>query len=105
MAELIMAVDKVCTVIEKSNPPILKITATGLVNCSGWSGGTLVPYRYIVFPEDGIQDFSFEADRPDGVAAQVISPIEAAELAWQMYNGVLKGVRVHSEQNKVEVRL
>ena len=102
--EIVTQVDSVCIELKKSNPPTLDITAFGSVNSSGWSGGRLDPYVYAVFPEDGIQDFSFVATKPGGVAAQVMSAI-SANTSWQVYAGVLKGVRVHSAQKVIEVHL
>ncbi len=84
--------------ILESFPPQLRIVASGNVPAEGWSNPTLVPYIYIQPPPDGIYDFDFFADPPEGVAAQVISPIEAVHV-WKSFPEGLKGVRIHASQN------
>ncbi len=79
-------------------PPQMQITASGTVRTGGWSNPKLMPHIHIHAPPDGIYGFDFVADPPKGVAAQVISPIEVADLWGDLPEGV-KGVRVHASQN------
>ncbi|MEP6606048.1 MAG: hypothetical protein ABJA60_08005, partial [Nitrosospira sp.] len=84
--------------ILESFPPQLRIVASGNVPTESWSDPRLVPYIYIQPPPDGIYDFDFVADPPEGVVAQVISPIDAV-YAWKSFPEGLKGVRIHASQN------
>lgn len=97
----ILKVVNVNLTIFKINPPALNIDATGLVPTGGWTNGKLVPYIYVSFPKDGIWDFDFVADEPQGPVAQVISVVSANYL-WHNYPKELKGVRIHSSTNFLE---
>ncbi len=87
--------------IYKTFPPTLRIDAVGLVPTGGWKNGQLIPYVYVQFPPDGIWDFEFVADAPDGPATDVISVI-TADYLWHAYPTELKGVRVHAVTNSKE---
>lgn len=104
MADVMKVVD-VDLKILKSNPPQLHISAIGLVNSGGWTNPRLEPRVYIQFPPDGIQDFDFVADPPQGAAIQVILPIDASKLWKDPPLDKLKGVRVHSASNSIEAHL
>ncbi|AIS13369.1 MULTISPECIES: hypothetical protein [Pseudomonas] len=86
----------------KSNPPQLHILAHGLVGSPGWTNPRLQPRFYIDFPKDGIQDFDFVADPPQGVSILPVYPITASEHWENPPLKKLKGVRVHSANNFVE---
>jgi hypothetical protein len=58
---------------------------------------------YIAPPADGILDLDFVATSPTGIALQVISKISVAKT-FVVPNWV-KGLRVHSSQNKLEALL
>jgi hypothetical protein len=105
MSKHVMSVVKVDLALLKSQPPRLVITATGFVTTSGWKNGRLEPRFYIQFPADGIQDFDFVADPPEGISLMVISPITAKPIEWDNPPAVLKGVRVHAQSNKIEALL
>ena len=96
--EKILEVAEIELAVLESFPPKLRITASGTVPTGGWSNPKLDPYIYIQAPPDGIYDFNFVADPPEGVATQVISPIEAAFIMENLTSDV-KGVRVHASQN------
>jgi len=98
---LILEVQNVKLTIYKTNPPTLHILAEGVVPTPGYKNPTLIPYVYVQFPPDGIWDFSFVADQPDGPVQQVLSPI-CATYNWEGYPEKLKGVRIHSSTNSVE---
>jgi hypothetical protein len=100
MAEVMKVVD-VDLKILKSNPPQLHISAIGLVNSGGWTNPRLEPRIYVQFPPDGIQDFDFVADPPQGPAIQVILPVAASELWENPPLDKLKGVRIHSATNSI----
>lgn len=87
--------------IYKTHPPTLHVHAAGLVPTGGWKNGQLVPYIYVHFPADGIWDFDFVADAPDGPAIQVISVV-TADYLWHDYPVELKGVRIHAAGNSIE---
>lgn len=106
----VMNVDSVCYGFEKKLPPNLVIDAQGEVPTSGWTSPRLSIYVYIQPPADGIQDFDFIATAPSGIVLQVISPISAQttlqDIDVENYWGPgmpLKGIRVHSASNKIEV--
>ncbi|WP_404789131.1 hypothetical protein [Altericista sp. CCNU0014] len=95
---------KVLEVIEvklfplRTFPAKLKISASGTVPTGGWSHPQLVPFTYIQAPPDGIYDFDFVAEPPDGSATQAITPI-AAEFLWENLPQGLKGIRIHASAN------
>ena len=89
----------------KSQPPRLVINASGLVPTSGWENGRIEPRIYIQSPADNIYDFDFVADAPSDIALMVISPITAKPFEWDNPPGTLKGVRIRSRTNHVEVFL
>lgn len=88
-----------CTVLE-SFPPKLQITATGNVPTRGWSNPQLILFVNIQAPPDGIYDFDFVADPPEGPATQVIFPIHAVYL-WDSFPAGAKGVRINAAQNSI----
>jgi hypothetical protein len=96
--EKILEVAEIELAVLESFPPKLRITASGTVPTGGWSNPKLDPYIYIQAPLDGIYDFNFVADPPEGVATQVISPIEATFIMENLTSDV-KGVRIHASQN------
>ena len=98
---LILEVQNVKLTVYKTEPATLHILAEGVVPTPGYKNPTLAPYVYIQFPPDGIWDFSFMADQPDGIVQQVLQPI-CATYIWEGYPEKLKGVRVHSSTNSVE---
>jgi hypothetical protein len=94
----VLEVTEIKLVTLRTFPPRLKISVSGTVSSRGWSYPQLVPSVYIKAPPDGIYDFDFVATPPDGVAAQVITPI-GATYTWQTLPQNLKGVRVHAATN------
>jgi len=82
-------------------PPLLQIDAEGEVPTSGWTDGKLEPRVYIVNPPDGIQDFDFTAEPPQGPASDVVSAIKAsATIHFQEW---MKGYRIHAKEGSHEV--
>lgn len=82
----------------------LTVTAVGEVPTAGYTSPTLTRVTYIRQPLDGIQDYTFRAVPPDGVAAQVISQIEASDT-WKGVPPWVKGVRIHGAADGVLVKM
>lgn len=96
--EIILEVAEVQLTVRERFPRKLQITATGTVRTGGWSNAKLEPHVFIQPPPNGIYDFDFVADPPEGAAAEAISPIEAIYL-WENLPETVKGVRIHASQN------
>ena len=97
-------VKSVHLVIYKMLPPTLGIHAVGVVPTTGYSNGQLIPWIYIQPPQDGIWDFDFVADKPDGPQLEVLCDINASYY-WREYPKDLKGVRIHASCNEMEALL
>ena len=87
--------------IDEKKLPTLIINSRGEVLTGGWSNGQLIPYVYVKPPKDGIYEFDFVADAPDGIVTQVITEIDANPFRWEDYPPELKGVKVYASINSV----
>lgn len=97
----ISSVVSACFHLDKSNPPQLAVSAAGQVSSSGWKDGVLTPMVYVMPPQDGLQDFTFEATPPTEMALDIMLPISGdGSLAFEPW---MKGVRVNAAGNSVEV--
>lgn len=96
----VLEVQNVELSILESNPPQLRIVASGTVSTSGWKDAELIPYVYVQAPPDGIYDYDFVAVPPDGIVPQVITPIEANYTLENIPDN-LKGVRIHASTNSL----
>lgn len=96
----IREVTEVRLAVLESFPPKLQITASGNVPTGGWTNPRLNPFVNIQASPDGIYDFDFAADPPEGPATQVISPIHAVYV-WDSFPADVRGVRVNSAQNSI----
>ena len=83
----------------RSSPERLSVTVEGDAPTPGYRNLRLRPYQYIQAPPDGIYDFSLVGTAPDGVAAQVITPVRVIET-WPL-DPSLKGVRVHARGSSI----
>lgn len=84
------------------NPAQLQITVTGIVPTAGWTDPQLIPFQYLVPPAGGIYDFTFMAKSPDGIVAQVETPITATtNMVAEGVNGII----VHSDGEPVKYLL
>lgn len=97
----ILAVTDVRLAIFESDPPKLKISASGTVGSTGWKNAHLVPYRYFVAPLDGIWEFDFVAEDPSTELGIITSPtltdIDVPPYIWDSFPQTsVKGVRVYS---------
>jgi len=71
----IYSVDNIGLALNKSNPPLLVITADGTANTGGWSGFILRPlWNRTNPPVNGVYEFSFEGVPPTGIVTQVLTP-------------------------------
>ena len=86
------------------NGKALVITAAGEVSSTGWKNPGLSAHVYVQPPPDGIWEFSFYAEPPEGTSRPVVTPIEATYVMKEVPGG-LKGVRVRAETNSIETRL
>lgn len=103
--ERVSEITKVDYMLEKTDPPNLIVTATGNVPSSGWSNPILIRREYMHPPEDGIWEYDMYATAPSNPSADVITQIGPVSNIWKNYDAVnLKGVRVYSEKNTIEVR-
>jgi hypothetical protein len=98
----IFRVLEVKTSIQKKNPPILAVVATGLVSSTGWSKPSLEPWIGPVDPPPTIADFDFVAEPPDGTAAQVMTAIEA-RFNMDPMPAYVTHVCVHANTNNIRV--
>lgn len=103
MSQNVSSVKTVCFSLNKSNPPQLSVSASGMVSSSGWKGGALIPRVYVAQPQDGVQDFDFVAEPPSGVVLWVMSPISGDGTI--MLEQWMEGVRVHSATNSLTALL
>jgi hypothetical protein len=102
--EIILEIAEVNLFVLKSFPSQLQIVASGIAPTSGWSNPQLVPYTYVQAPLDGIYDFDFVATPPQGIVAEVITPIRA-QYIWPIFPQELIGVRIHTSTNSQVVLL
>lgn len=101
MKKLILGIKNIQLSILKSNPPKLAITVMGVVPTSGWQNPELIEYVYVQPPPDGIYDFDFVAEEPQGKTMQVLTPILVSHI-WEGVVEDIKGVRIHSSRGKIE---
>jgi hypothetical protein len=100
--ELISSVDKVTLSIEKSNPPILVVTAVGTASSGSHQKPKLERRIYVVFPADGIQEYNFNIDVPEGSATTDIKE-HTVQDSWPGFpENDLRGVRVFSKMKALE---
>lgn len=102
--EKILEVTEVKLTVLEGLPSQLQIIASGTVRTGGWFNPKLIPHIHIQAPPDGIYGFDFVADPPEGIAAQVISPINVLDQ-WDDFPANVKGVRIHASQNSITALL
>lgn len=78
----------------------LIIRVAGVAPSAGWSNIRLRPVNYIQAPPDGVYDFTLVGAPPEGMAAQVLTPV-TAEYDWGGFPIGLRGVRVHGRDSSV----
>jgi hypothetical protein len=102
--EKVMQVDSVSVSFIKTNPPQLKIEATGKVNSGGWTKPELKERIHIVPPIDGMYEYDFVATPPSGPATQPILSISAETVRRDVPKG-MKGVTVFAAKNSKQAKL
>lgn len=83
---------------------LYELYVSGMVESAGWTNPLLIPYNYLVPPQDGIYDFTFYATPPDGPAGGVFTSIDVRHRLTASPNE-MKGVRIHASTNSMEVAL
>lgn len=76
------------------------INALGQTVSTGWTDPELIPWVYTDAPQDGIQDYDFVAERPQGESFIIPHYLAVAAPLGRPAGGYwgdrdLKGVRVH----------
>lgn len=98
----------------KMQPPLLVINSSAEMSHDGHLRAFLIQRVYVTPPADGIWEFDFVAEYPDGaVFADVLTIAIADPFSWKDFPDEVKGVRVHGSLNdktallshQVEVRL
>ncbi len=82
----------------------LTVRAVGEVPTAGFTKPALTRATYIKQPDDGIQDYTFQAVPPSGIVAQVVSQVEASDV-WKSPPVWVKGVRIHGAGDGVLVKM
>ncbi len=89
--------------IIRSKPPVLVVSAQGVVPTAGWKSIGLSQHIHVRPPSDGIQGFDFVGNPPKGGGAQVVKKVRASRriraASW------VKGVRIVAAQNKKVARV
>lgn len=100
--KLVEVTDLTLTIL-RTDPPTLHISARGFAPSTGWSNAQLDQYIYITFPNDGFQEFDFDAAPPPtgSIVNPVFTPMEAS-ISIQPIPKEWKGVRVHAATNHTQ---
>ena len=77
-----------------------KVRASGTANSHGWKNPRLEPFKE---EADGIYRFKFQAQPPEGAAAQALAPIGPVEYDFKTLPANLHQVVVEAAQNKKEI--
>ncbi|AFZ31683.1 hypothetical protein Glo7428_3197 [Gloeocapsa sp. PCC 7428] len=94
----VLEVQEIKLAILESFPPQLSITAIGTVPTQGWKNAELIPYVYIQPPIDGIYEFDFVAEPPEGIVAPALASIQA-NFRLETIPTNLRGVKVYASSN------
>ncbi len=87
--------------VHKTDPPRLHVTAIGEASSGSHLNARLMRRVYIIFPEDGIQEYDFIVDVPGGISTSDIKE-HKVEDHWDSFPAELKGVRVYAQVNHME---
>ena len=99
------SVTEVSLSILERDPNVLLIIVTGHVPTTGAQNVIIAPHRYPQAPPDGIQEFSFQADAPDGDSFERLTPVSTEHVMTEFIKG-FKGIRVTgSDGHSIEVFL
>ncbi len=100
MSETIYSITSVKADVGKSLPPTLILYVEGVASTSGWTNPSLSKHIYTHPPEDGMQGYTFVADKPSGHVLQVLTPIEVDHA--EPLEDWVKGVHVDAATNTVK---
>jgi hypothetical protein len=101
---VIYAINDVQITATTDVPAQLELRVIGTVNSGGWSQPTLIPFKYLLPPQDGIYDFTFYATPPANPSGGGFGSIEVIYKLGLVPNDV-KGYRVHASTNSIETLL
>lgn len=76
--EKIYSVTDTDLALEKSIPPHIFLSATGMTSSNGWKNPELSPVVYVTPPDDCIQEFEFVAQEPVGNVLPYLAPVCAS---------------------------
>ena len=97
----VFSINHLCVKYNPDDPISYLALVNATVTSSGWSELQLIPYVYARQPDDDVQDYELVASPPQGVALTVISSLSGdipfTKVGW------MKGIRVHGEQNALQV--
>jgi hypothetical protein len=82
----------------RGNPPQLAVSTHGIAPTRGWSQPRLVPREYHEPPEDGVMEYDFVADPPDGKLPRTVTPLSSSFFTCPIPDWV-KGVRIIAAKN------
>ena len=82
----------------RGSPPQLAVSTHGIAPTRGWSQPRLVPREYSHPPEDGVLEYDFVADPPEGKTARTVTPVSSSFFTSPIPEWV-KGVRVIAARN------
>jgi hypothetical protein len=99
-----MTIKKVVSAKLEMADGALTVTVVGEVPTGGYTKPTLTRVTYFRQPDDGIQDYLFQAVPPTGVSAQVISQVTASDK-WPALPKWVKGVRIHGARDGMLVKM
>ena len=71
------------------------VTAYGTTVSTGWTNARLQPFAYLLPPKDGVWDFLFVAQPPNGPSGDALSHV-AASYVLPLDGFNLTAVRIHS---------
>ena len=87
------SVTEVSLSILEHDPNVFLIIVTGHVPTTGARNVGIAPHYYTQAPPDGIQEFSFGADAPDGDSFVRLTPVSTAYVMTPSIEG-FEGIRV-----------
>lgn len=91
--DVVKAIIDVKFVYEEKDPPVLEITARGIVPSGGWSDVKLTPKKSDKAPMDGVYEFEMTAVPPDGPATQALQEVKAT-YRWEKPAADVKGLKI-----------
>ena len=79
--------------------------ATGTTSGAGWTDAGFVSRIYAATPPDGVYEVDVVAQKPTGLGAAVMTPVEV-KGEWSKYtDGRVKGVKMISASNEIVAML